>query len=110
METNPRVEITNFINFSLQRLIPNPCLINDDELIESAFEETVLDFRYHFPEKLKEEVKDDILRNSGGLPVFLYRVVKRMGKHGYEDNLRYQMHFLMKVLCGCEIYWSSEID
>lgn len=109
MASNSLMEITNFINFSLQRLMPNPCPINDGGLIDSAFEETVLDFQYHFPEMLKEKVKDDILRNSGGLPVFLYRLAKKMEKQRYEDNFKYQIHFLMKVLCGCEIYWSSEI-
>lgn len=103
------MEITNFINFSLQGLIPKPCLIKDDGLIDSAFEETVLDFQYHHPKMLKEEVKNSILRNADGLPVFLYRLVRKIEKQGYGDNLKYQIHFLMKVLCGCEIYWSSEI-
>lgn len=110
MQSNLLMEITSFVNFSLQRLMPNPCLIDDGRLIECAFEETVLDFRYHFTEMLEEEIKKNILRNQGGLTVFLYRLVREMVKQGYKDDLKYQIHFLMKVLCGCEIYWSTEID
>jgi serine O-acetyltransferase len=104
------MEITNFINFSLQRAIYNSCPIDDGELVESAFKETVLDSRYHSPEISTENVKNNILRNTGWLPVFFYRLLRKMEEQGYEDSLKYQIHFLMKVLCGCEIYWSSEID
>ena len=59
---------------------------------------------------LVEDIQKNILRNQGGLPVFLYRLVREMATQGYEDDIKYQIHFLTKVLCGCEIYWSSEID
>jgi len=102
--------IKEFINFHLEKLIFNSCPVDDGDLIKSAFHDTVLDFQYHFPEMDSEQVEDSILRNEGGLPVFLYRLVKKMDKQEYEDSSKYHMHFLMKVLCGCELYWSSDID
>ena len=108
MKQDFSVEIKNFINFSLEKLIVDPYLFGD-EIIKSAFEETVFDFCYHFPKISQKEVRNSIFRNSAGLPVFLYRLVKKMDKQGYNDDLKYQIHFLMKVLCGCEIYWTTEI-
>lgn len=108
MDHNLSGEITDFINFSLKRLVYRSRPIDDDGMINGAFEETVLDFRYHFPEISEENVKNEILRNRI-LSVFLYRLLKKMHKQGYNDDEKYQIHFLMKVLCGCEIYWTSEI-
>lgn len=102
-------EIAGFINFSLERSVYHSCPIDDYGMIDGAFEETVLDFRYHFPKMSEVEIKDYILRNNGGLPVFLYRLVRKMRKRGYEDDFKFQIHSLMKILCGCEIYWKAEI-
>ena len=103
------IEIKDFINFSLQRLFPTPSLVKDDALIKTAFEETYRDNFYHFPEMTRKAVKDEILRNGPGLPVFLYRLANMMHRQGYEDTPKFQIHFLMKTLCGCEIYWSTPI-
>ena len=103
------MEIKDFINQSLEKLIPGHSPINDSGLIDDAFRETVLDFKYRFSYHTEQTVRNEILRNISGLPVFLYRLVRKMETRKCDDNLKYQIHSLMKILCGCEIYWSAEI-
>ena len=102
-------ELLNFINFSFEKLIPSYIPITDQEIIAKAFNDTILDCRYHHPDDDKLSIKNHILRNTGWLPVFLYRLARVMNESNYSDQSKYQLHFVMKVLCMCEIYWSSEI-
>ncbi len=104
------MNIFDFINFYIKKFVFQGRLFEDKQIIEEAFNDTVEDFRYHLPKISEKQVACDIIRNSnGGLPVFLYRLVRRLDLQEYDDDFKYQIHFLMKILCGCEIYWSTKI-
>jgi serine O-acetyltransferase len=102
-------KVVDFMNYHLRKLIPERSKKLEQDLVVLAFEETVLDYRYHFPQIKKMDVRNNIIRNSGGLAVFLYRLVKKLDHLDYDDRYKYEIHFIMKVLCSCEIYWSTEI-
>ncbi len=104
------MHLKNFINFHLDNLIFDPVVPPEGALIDKAFAETVADMRYHFPAMSSDRVDQEIVCNNGALPVFLYRLVRCMHIQGYDDKSKYQIHFMMKSLCGSEIYWDAAID
>ena len=102
------LEIVNFLNFYLKKFLEDPISLEVD-LTDMAFQEAVIDFQFHFPEATASTVQREIFRNRF-LSVFLYRLVRRMHLKDYDEKKKYQIHFIMKVLCGAEIYWSADIE
>ena len=80
-----------------------------DVLIDNAFQKTVEDVHYHFPEITTEEIRVRIEMNYNELAVFLFRLGNEIHLNKMDD-LKFQIHWLLKELCSCEIYFSNEID
>lgn len=96
----------DFVKFLLTKVYQFKAI--DEKYIQSAFELTVIDVNYHFPDLAREEIKDRITTNSNELGVFLFRLGNVLHKNDQED-LKPQIHWLLKELCSCEIYFNNEI-
>lgn len=95
-----------FVEFIL-RSVYNSKLI-ESSLIELAFEKTIIDVNYHFP-KLKEiEIKDRIVNNSNELAIYLFRL-GQICHNRKLDELKPQIHWLLKQYCSCEIYFNNDV-
>jgi len=97
----------NFVAFLLTKVYNSKPI--SDVLIENAFHKTVEDVRYHFPEITAEEIKIRIETNNNELAVFLFRLGNELHLNN-RDDLKFQIHWLLKELCSCEIYFNNEID
>ncbi len=96
----------DFISFLLNKVYrPRPI---KDELILAALDKTVKDIKYHFPDATIEEIKNKIAGNNNELAIFLYRLGREIHLKQLED-LKPQIHWLLKELCACEIYFNNEI-
>lgn len=81
----------------------------DEKYIDNAFELTFKDVVYHFPDLTPEEIKNRIISNSNELAVFLFRLGSELHQNNQED-LKPQIHWLLRELCSCEIYFNNKID
>lgn len=97
----------DFVTFLLSKVYNSKPI--SDVLIENAFQKTVEDVQYHFPEITVEEIRIRIETNSNELAVFLFRLGNELHLNKFED-LKFQIHWLLKELCSCEIYFNNEID
>lgn len=97
----------NFVAFLLTKVYNSKPI--SDMLIENAFQKTVEDVQYHFPEITAEEIKIRIETNNNELAVFLFRLGNELHVSKLDD-LKFQIHWLLKELCSCEIYFNNEID
>ena len=102
-----RHSIINFVNFLLQRVYQPKQIA--DALILKAFEKVVIDVNYHFPETSETTIIEKITTNQNELAMFLFRLGCEL-HHQNQETLKPQIHFLMKDLCGCEIYFNTKID
>lgn len=98
--------IIDFVRF-LQTKVYNPKFINDD-IINQAFNKTIEDVKYHFPNLSTKEIVKSVCNNSNELAVFLFRLGSELHNQKLE-NLKPQIHWLLKELCGCEIYFNNII-
>jgi serine O-acetyltransferase len=96
----------DFVDFLLTKVYKFKAI--EEKYIQSAFELTVIDVNYHFPDLAREEIKDRITTNSNELGIFLFRLGNVLHKNDQED-LKPQIHWLLKELCSCEIYFNNEI-
>lgn len=96
-----------FVNFLLTKVYQSKPI--SDDIIHSAFEKTVLDVNYHFPVLSNDEIKNRILTNNNELAIFLFRLGREVHEHNL-DELKFQIHWLLKELCSCEIYFNNDID
>lgn len=96
----------DFVAFLLNKVFRPKSI--DIKYIDSAFEKTIADVRYHFPNQSKEEIENKITTNSNELAVFLFRLGRELHLDNQED-LKPQIHWLLKELCSCEIYFNNEI-
>ncbi|WP_296314970.1 hypothetical protein [Winogradskyella sp. UBA3174] len=102
-----RYSIIDFVNFLLQRVYnPKPIA---DAIIISALTKVVKDVNYHFPDTSEAIIIERIIANQNELVLFLFRLGSELHKEN-QDHLKPQIHFLMKDLCCCEIYFNSTID
>ncbi len=99
--------IINYIKFIQQRLY-NAIDIPDDLILE-ALEATKQDVNYHFSDLLPEVIEDRIVNNQNELAIFLFRLGNSAHNQGRKD-LKPQLHFLLKDLCACEIYFNNQIE
>ena len=78
-------------------------------ILKNALHKTILDVNYHFPDLSRQLIIERVQTNSNELAIYLYRI----GRELHEQNLSKplsQLHWLMKELCSCEIYFNNEID
>lgn len=97
----------NFVEFLLTKVYQSKPI--SDSIIQIAFEKTVLDVNYHFPLLSVDEIKSKIETNENELAVFLFRLGREIHENNLND-LKFQIHWLLKELCSCEIYFNNEID
>ncbi|WP_405605382.1 hypothetical protein [Polaribacter sp. Asnod1-A03] len=97
----------DFVEFLLKKVYNSKNI--PVEIIKSAFNNTVKDIQYHFPELTNINVKERIQNNSNELAVFLFRLGNEIHSNKLEI-LKPQIHWLLKELCSCEIYFNNNID
>ncbi|MNQ26197.1 Serine acetyltransferase [compost metagenome] len=96
----------DFVQFLLTKVYQFKAI--DENYIQSAFELTVIDVNYHFPDLTRADIEDRITTNSNELGIFLFRLGSVLHKND-QENLKAQIHWLLKELCCCEIYFNNEI-
>ena len=79
-----------------------------EKFVNIAFERTVLDVQYHFPELSAVDIKRRIQSNFNELGIFLFRLGRSLHIEGLEE-LKPQIHWLLKEMCSCEIYFNNDI-
>ncbi len=97
----------NFVDFLLTKVYESKSI--PVEIVQSAFEKTVADVQYHFPEVSALEIEHRIQSNSNELAIFLFRLGSELHQNNL-DELKPQIHWLLKELCSCEIYFNNSID
>ena len=95
-----------FVKFLLKKVYQSKSI--PKVLIETAFLKTVADVKYHFPNLSQIEIKKLIETNSNELSVFLFRLGSELHENHLEE-LKPQIHWLLKELCSIEIYFNNEI-
>lgn len=98
--------MVDFVSF-LQTKVYNSKEISQ-ELVLEAFEKTVKDINYHLPDLSKKEIEQRIQSNANELAVFLFRLGNLLLLNNKKD-LTPQIHWLLKELCSCEIYFNNTI-
>jgi len=98
--------IIEFVDFLLKKVF-QPIPIRDEYVIY-AFNKAKADIKYHC-EISDEDLEKRIVSNSNDLVVFLFRLGEVLHINN-EDLLKQQIHWLLKELCSCEIYFNNEIE
>jgi serine O-acetyltransferase len=98
--------MNDFVTFLLTKVFNSKSI--PESIIESAFIKTCADINYHFPDLTQIEIKNRIQSNSNELAIFLFRLGVEMNQKSLDD-LKPQIHWLLKELCSCEIYFNVEI-
>lgn len=98
--------MNDFVSFLLTKVFNSKSI--PESIIESAFIKTCADINYHFPDLTQIEIKNRIQSNSNELAIFLFRLGVEMHQKSLDD-LKPQIHWLLKELCCCEIYFNVEI-
>lgn len=96
----------DFVSFLLTKVYQPKAI--PEALILEAFKKTVKDVNYHLPAVTTEEITKNIQANNNELAVFLYRLGNALHNANRED-LKPQIHWLLKELCSCEIYFNNVI-
>jgi serine O-acetyltransferase len=97
----------HFLNFLLTKVYKsNPI---PEAFINKAFEKTVKDINFHFPNLSSNDIKKRIEDNANELAVFLFRLGNELYENKSNDLIP-QIHWLLKELCSCEIYFNNKID
>ena len=97
----------DFVDFLLRKVYLSKPI--PSEIIEISFNKACEDILYHFPNLDKENVRNKIILNSNELAIFLFRLGNEIHMRNLE-NLKPQIHWLLKELCCCEIYFNNKID
>ncbi|GAA4236000.1 hypothetical protein GCM10022291_19320 [Postechiella marina] len=98
--------MVDFVSF-LQTKVYNSKEISQ-ELVLEAFEKKVKDINYHLPDLSKKEIEQRIQSNANEFAVFLFRLGNLLLLNNKKD-LTPQIHWLLKELCSCEIYFNNTI-
>lgn len=100
-------EIINFVTFLQQKVYKSILIPNF--IIEIAFKKTVNDVLYHFKNKTIAEIFSNISSNKNELAIFLFRLGSEIHLNKLE-SLKFQIHWLLKEVCCCEIYFNNKIS
>ena len=98
--------MVEFVSFLLTKVY-KPIAI-PEKVIDVALKKTIKDVNYHFPNLSKAEIQQRIQTNSNELAVFLYRLGNELHNTNNE-KCKPQIHWLLKELCACEIYFNNTI-
>lgn len=102
-----RDSIVSFVNHLMLRLYKPEPIANED--IIEAFKTTLKDIQYHYPNVDSKLSIERIITNQNELAVYLFRLGRLL--HTKKRNkLKMQVHFLLKDVCGCEIYFNTSIE
>jgi serine O-acetyltransferase len=96
-----------FISFLLQRVYESKPI--PSKVVETSLNNTIKDVKYHFPALENDEIVQRIKANNNELAVFLFRLGRELHLSKL-DTLKNQIHWLLKELCSCEIYFNNDID
>ncbi len=96
----------DFVAFLLKKVYQSKPISSD--CIEKAFSKTISDVKYHFPYLLEKDIEERIKENNNELAVFLFRIGNEL-HNSKQESLKWQIHWLLKELCSCEIYFNNEI-
>jgi len=100
-------ELKNFFDFLLKKVYIN--VVYEDSLLVESFYKSLDDMRCHFPDATEEDLFDNIVNNNTDLAVFLYRLGRSVFCKDIRNPVLKAIHWLMRDLCACEIYFSSDI-
>lgn len=101
-----RYKIEVFLEFLLKSVFLSKPI--PKHIVLRALESTVKDVKYHFVNISEQEVVDRIKQNQNELAIFLFRIGNELYKQNKKD-LMWQIQWLMKSLCNCEIYFNTSI-
>lgn len=98
--------MNDFVAFLLTKVFNSKSI--PESIIKSAFIKTCADIHYHFPDLSLIEIENRIQSNSNELGIFLFRLGVELHQKKMQD-LKSQIHWLLKELCSSEIYFNTEI-
>src|SRR5699024_2177315 len=99
-----------FIKYLANRVFVKPDrLFYNDKIIQKALALTLADVTYHFKNVTRDGLIHRITTHQNELIIFLYRFDNTIYKTDSSSISLKAIHFLMKDLCSCEIYYSVEI-
>lgn len=111
MRTNiDNKEFKSFFNFLLKRTYQSESTTYDESILNHSFVQTVCDVKYHYPTVSDSSVWESVTSNRNELIIWLYRTGRNFWNLNHEDPISGRIHWLMKDLCSCEIYFSTAID
>ncbi len=102
-------ELTDFTKFIFSRTYNFNEKLLDYNFISTAAQETIDDITYHYPISA-EEIFARITSNKNELSTFLYRLGRYAFLKSPEHPLLSYTHWIMREVCGCEIYFSNKIN
>lgn len=99
----------DFTTFILSRSYGFTADMLETNIVRTAAEHSVTDSKYHY-EISPEEVFARICSNRNELPAYLYRLGRAALAERADHPLPAHLHWVMRELCSCEIYFSTAID
>lgn len=102
-------DLFDFFSFLLRRTYRSELLHFDKKVLKLAFHETLKDVAYHYPNINLFNVWERITTNQNELAIFLYRIGRNFWLINNNDLILKKIHWLLKELCSCELYFSSAI-
>lgn len=100
--------LIDFVRFISGRF-PSPPLYDIENQCINAFLAVLEDVHYREPKLSEEEVIGRICSGKTELTVFLYRLGRQISLHSGSAETLDMLHFLLKDLCSCEIYFNTSI-
>ncbi len=99
----------DFVNFILSKSYKyNPRTL-DISTLKNAHELCLLDVKYHY-DLPSEVITGKIQSNCNELPIFLYRLGNLIFSKEQDHPLLANIHWALREICGCELYFSTHID
>ena len=104
------MKLNDFIRFLSKKSFNKPDnFFFDNEIIESAFEDTYEDVSYHKKNLCKDMLIERIIYNYSELAIFLFRFGNNIFKKDSTSLSIDVIQSLMKEMCSCERYLSNYI-
>lgn len=99
-----------FIKYLGNRVFVKPDkLFYKKEIYQKALSLTLADVSYHYKNMTQDLLIERIINNQNELAIFLYRFGNIIFNIDSLSQSLNTIHFLMKDLCSCEIYYSNQI-
>ncbi|WP_320171770.1 serine acetyltransferase [Maridesulfovibrio sp.] len=107
--SNHTTGLHDFTTFILSRAYGFDAKLLDPGIIKNAADQSVADSKYHY-DITAEEVFARISANRNELPVYLYRLGRILYEKTPDHPVLRCLHWVMREVCCCELYFSSKID